>query len=212
MALRPPPAVRQDGRSGAFGPLRSRSARRRSATFGSFRSRSPARSARETSAPFGGLRGRTRLAPRPAPPARPGASRDPRSRETSARSGGRGREGVREASDGLGRDIPAQSGGARDSSEPLGERLGGGFGRLRLGGRAAPERLRHRPAVRSAARGAAGDPLPRPHSGWYKDSAAVICRHSCVSCSWNSSPCGRKLTLRANWHLWLPAFYRSSRL
>ncbi|XP_024998347.2 uncharacterized protein LOC112530142 [Gallus gallus] len=71
MALRPPPAVRQDGRSGAFGPLRSRSARRRSATFGSFRSRSPARGARETSAPFGGLRGRTRLAPRPAPPLGP---------------------------------------------------------------------------------------------------------------------------------------------
>lgn len=167
MAPRPPPAVRQDGRSGAFGPLRSRSARRRSASFGSFRRRSLATRARETSAPSGGLRGAhapsgpARLPPRPA---RPGASRDPRARETSAPSGGRGRAGVREASGGLGGRVPAQEGAARGSSEPLGASRGRSFGRFRLGGRAAPKSFgsaRRRGRGCEGRAGPRGSPQPR---------------------------------------------------
>lgn len=152
MALRPPPAVRQDGRSGAFGPLRSRSAHRRSATFGSFRNRSLASGARETSAPSGDLRGRMRPAsprsPRPASlRAQPGTSRDPRARETSALSGDRGRAGVRETSDGLG-------GGARGSSEPLGTpRSSSGAERPQL------RALSARPGETSAALGCEGAAL-----------------------------------------------------
>ncbi|TFJ98551.1 Low-density lipoprotein receptor class A domain-containing protein 2 [Platysternon megacephalum] len=68
MALRPPPAVRQDGRSGAFGPLRSRSTLTRSEIFGLFRSRSASGLAkhfgsfrRSSAPPFSGNFGRERL-------------------------------------------------------------------------------------------------------------------------------------------------------
>lgn len=104
------------GRSGAARPT---GARQPSALSGAARWRAAFGKPRLLPETFAGARVLLSVFP-PSLRAQPGTSRDPRTRETSALSGDRGRVAVREASDWLGGGIPAQAGGARGSPEPLG--------------------------------------------------------------------------------------------